>query len=726
MKKVMNWWLMAAVVLGIGFGFTACSDDDDDNNGTEQRSDVDPLDNDEARTAFRWLCVLSNVQTLDANWQSKTYEPSVGEASENSEYTRIVVVNDLEEAKMDFSKLADKDPSELGAKVTISGGAAGTMTWEPSAAGAQNLAVVTVTSRIMPHLQKIVYCTEDQKGQNGSLFGNNMKGTAYYRFGDVIQDSEGYYWVCVRPCFAPAKSSECSSKGDSHWINIFNASAAGGKTIPDANIISKWDNLDKYKNQTILLPTKLPYDRQHIYNLSQLVAALLNPTQYADINTGYDDRALGGFPYQYNGKKFVEAVAQYWNEADENGATIWQKLFNHTYEEMKTLKVMKFIYQGYSWTWGNSGNVWVYSCTGYAGKYVGSTSDDKVSIDFVNQGFNVRYFAQENVEAKKAVPWKRFVNANEGGDKPDGTWVVRYKKGEDLMTAGKFSYYSQITSRDGNTKDVYRYNEKQAIAAGENITPQTENEVQSVDTKPLTTPVIGSLVTSDGKFYANRAAAQKANATPVAMVIFVGGKNNYVEENDDNHYNALAMALTNVKDSQGTTQFAWSDQASANHNCGYDEDIHENDRLKHQLDPHDMKYYYDGIAITKRLATHECNENHRHPAAEVVYNLPAPVNAAGFSKWFIPSLGQFKMVLEGMGLKKKATTKWEGSIANWPWGAAGYPDSNFATIWTCTETTLGYEGVVFYGAGEDHGNQYDTWNKETKAVIRPLLAFTVK
>jgi hypothetical protein len=84
------------------------------------------------------------------------------------------------------------------------------------------------------------------------------------------------------------------------------------------------------------------------------------------------------------------------------------------------------------------------------------------------------------------------------------------------------------------------------------------------------------------------------------------------------------------------------------------------------------------------------------------------------------------MVLEGMGLKKKTTTKWEGSIANWPWGAAGYPDSNFATIWTCTETTLGYEGVVFYGAGEDHGNQYDTWNKETKAVIRPLLAFTVK
>ena len=41
MKKVMNWWLMAAVVLGFSLSFTACSDDDDDDiNGTEQSSDA--------------------------------------------------------------------------------------------------------------------------------------------------------------------------------------------------------------------------------------------------------------------------------------------------------------------------------------------------------------------------------------------------------------------------------------------------------------------------------------------------------------------------------------------------------------------------------------------------------------------------------------------------------------------------------------------------------------
>ena len=263
---------MAVLVVGVGFGVTACSDDDDDNNGTEQRSDVDPLDNDEARTAFRWLCALTDAQTIDANWQSKTYEPTIGVASENNEYTRIVVVETLDEAKVSFASIADKETSELGGKVTVSGGAAGTMTWEPSKAGAENLAVVTVNSRIMPHLQKLVYCTEDQKGQNGSLFGNSMKGTPYYRFGDVIQDPDGYYWVCVRPCFAANPADETGytdTKGDSHWINIFNAAESGGKVeMPKANVKDSWNNLAKYNHQTIKLPTGLAYNREHLFNLA--------------------------------------------------------------------------------------------------------------------------------------------------------------------------------------------------------------------------------------------------------------------------------------------------------------------------------------------------------------------------------------------------------------------------------------------------------------------------
>ena len=280
MKKVFNWMLMATVMLGLSLSFTACSDDDDDNNSSEQqKDDVSPLDTDEARVAWRWLCALTNAEGFDANWKSKTWEPTVGQPSDNNQYTRIVVVDDLDAAKVQFSKLADIELSQLSTKQTVDGGAAGSMIWSQSAEGAQNLAVVEVKSRIMPHLQQIVYCTAEQVGSNGLIF-DSMKGVAYYRLGDVVRDQQGYYWICVRPSFAP-------DKGDSHWINIYNASASGKvnnqkKPILDENIESKYNNLDKYKNVTIKLQTKLTYDREHIYNLNNLIWALLKPQAYKD------------------------------------------------------------------------------------------------------------------------------------------------------------------------------------------------------------------------------------------------------------------------------------------------------------------------------------------------------------------------------------------------------------------------------------------------------------
>jgi hypothetical protein len=112
-------------------------------------------------------------------------------------------------------------------------------------------------------------------------------------------------------------------------------------------------------------------------------------------------------------------------------------------------------------------------------------------------------------------------------------------------------------------------------------------------------PVVGCLLTSDGKFYANKAAAQHANATPVAMVIFVGGKNQFVEDNDELKYNALAMSLTYVKNSQGQEMIEWSNQEAEGSNCGYDPVKHGDDKNKHLVDPLDIKYYYDGIAVTE-------------------------------------------------------------------------------------------------------------------------------
>ena len=100
--------------------------------------------------------------------------------SKNESNTRVVVVADIDHARMNF---------------------------------ASNLATVDVNTKLIPHLSKIVYCTVDQVGDN---FGSAYAGTAYYRFGDVVEDSEGYYWVCVKPAFGTGRAPQQQG----YWMNI--------------------------------------------------------------------------------------------------------------------------------------------------------------------------------------------------------------------------------------------------------------------------------------------------------------------------------------------------------------------------------------------------------------------------------------------------------------------------------------------------------------------------
>ena len=195
--------LTAALMVAFGLCAVSCSDDDEpktDENGQPLRDDVDPMDNITVRTATRWLNALAGTDSLTADWQQKEYEPVIGEPSQNNELTRIVVVSDIDEAQLNFASIADVSTSELNATKTVSQDGVGTMTWTKSEAGEANIATVDVRINQMPRLRSIVYCTAEQVGKNG-LFSSSVSGTAYYRFGDVVQDNEGYYWVCVRPAY---------------------------------------------------------------------------------------------------------------------------------------------------------------------------------------------------------------------------------------------------------------------------------------------------------------------------------------------------------------------------------------------------------------------------------------------------------------------------------------------------------------------------------------------
>ena len=634
MKKLLNMMLMVALMSGLSQFVTSCKDDDDKNTSEERNNDADPLDTDEAQTAWRWLCALTNTETLTSDWNKKTYEPTVGVASENNANTRIVVVADLDEAKTKFASLSGASVSELGGELTVSQGGVGRLTWTPSKAGAQNLAEVTVDTKLIPRLTKIVYCTEDQVGVNGGLFGDTVTGTAYYRLGDVIEDGEGYYWVCVRPSF------DQGNKGKSHWINIFNASSNGRgtdgnlKPIPEGNVYNKYDNLEKYNYRTILLPTKLKYSREHMNNLGNLVYALLNPEDYAQ-QVGTDENlhnnGLCGFDYQYHGELFLKAVAKYWDQPTANGHTVWEVLFNCSRKTLKTdMKNLYFTYQGYQWRVGRTGYVWEFEvdmAKRFQKSTPGSESGDKKLYNLADDGYDINIYAGDGNAKMSNI---NRDNVAEQFDDGDFCYVVRYKTGQELMGNGTYTAYSEING----CKEIYRYNNKTGKQTQQPVETEKDLEKLLPPEKPNTvthnTEEVehGCLIAKNGYFYKTAADCTLDNTEPVGVVVAKGGA-----LEDDTNYNILCMALGECTDVQsGSPLIAWSETLAA---CqkGLPKD---NQTV--------WMSYFDGLAATKKLSD-GCGMSHVHPAAKAAWEFNLGIDskvmeAQKISRCFLPSVGQ--------------------------------------------------------------------------------------
>ena len=650
----------------------SCSDDDD--KKSEQRNaDADPLDTDEAETAWRWLCAMTDAETLTNDWATKTYEPTIGVASENNDNARIVIVGDLEEAKSKFAGIAGVETNQLGGEFTVSQAGVGKLVWTPSKAGAQNLAEVAVDTKLLPRLQKIIYCTEEQRGQNG-LFSTNVDGTAYYRLGDVIRDGEGYYWVCVRPAFKQG------DKGTSHWINIINASETGNvnatdvqKPMPEEYIYDKYNDLEKYNHRTILLPTKLKYSREHMNNLANLIWALLDPGAYhTKVGNG---KGLCGFDYTYHGEKFLKKVADYWDQpVIHNGAkeyNVWQILFNRTRNQMKNyMNGMSFIYKGYQWRTGRWGYVWEFTSKredGFQSHTPGSESGDQVRRDFADNGYDIRTYcgdpAAENSNTQNNPP--QFLQQQY-------TWVVRYKSGKELSE--DYSPYKAIPFFHEN--EIYRYNEK--TGRGTHAALETEDGTEKVGT-PLSKPVVGCVLGADYQFYANATEASKNDVKPIAIVVHYGSKGS-VETGSN--YRGLAIATDYEK-----KYVLWG--AKAYKDCGVTKCQSTNEYSKH----------LDGIKCTETLYN-GCGKNHDHPAARKCWTADTH---EGFSNWFMPSSGQWILALKGMGIgwndnMGSVTGSYHERTVNDFFEKAGVEPN----LYVNSNTTYGY-----WSSTQDHTSDHD-------------------
>ena len=695
MKK-LTFCLFAALLCGMSLTVSSCKDDDNDNTSEQRNEDADPLDTPEAQAAWRWLCALTDAESLDKNWASQTYTPVIGQESTQNGNTRVVVVADIDEAKMKFSSFADVDPNELTKETTVSESGVGTLTWTPSAEGAENLAEVTVKTKLIPSLQKIVYCTQEQAGKNFGGFND----VCYYRFGDVVRDSEGYYWICVRPSHAP-------NKNDSHWINIFNYNS--NQPIPDKNLYTKYDKVDRYNKKTIVLPTGLKGSREHVYNLSNLLWAMKNPSDYLSKGADGQGKGLGGFNFNLNGENFITAVADYWDEpvyGDNDNQSLYEVLFGCTRAEFEGLKTLNFFYKGYSWWRGNEPTLWCYTSKEYKGlqDYAGNESNDEKKFS-ITEGFDIKIAAGKASDAKNSVMPKQFT------DDKQAFFLVRYKTGEQLMARGKYSRYVQLNLGEGGY-DVYRFNEKTGATAQDDLITDLNlpNKMQLVQ------PKVGCLIGQDGNFYATVKACKNFNTTPVAMVVYYGDKK--VEKN--RLYNGLAMALEDIKNNN-EEGFEWqSDQT----NPIFCSDIHTTDTTM-------VKRILDGLDRTHYQRV--CKEGHYHQPAILADDYRSTAESAiestkyAYSTFFLPSLGQWVLARDGIG------DSWTFDLGNATNGNfyrlfinnglldAGYklPEGVYATT---TESDWKHNWTVkFEGYGS--GRFMSTESKFHKQKVRPFIAF---
>ena len=148
----------------------------------------------------------------------------------------------------------------------------------------------------------------------------------------------------------------------------------------------------------------------------------------------------------------------------------------------------------------------------------------------------------------------------------------------------------------------------------------------------LSASAVGEIVCSDGLAYA---AADKDNlptgVTAVAIVAYVGDAGSV--DASSSTYKGLAIAMTNANDGSG---------------CGWGEYFVSYNCVSKSNDIAIAIGYKDGISSTNTLTS----DGHYHEAATAAVSNNGTAAPTGTSGWFLPSMGQWNLIVQGLASKK--------------------------------------------------------------------------
>jgi len=563
---------------------------------------------------------------------------------------------------------------------------------------------VDVSIKQIPTLKKIVYMP-------GAYANGSFQGKAYYRFGDVVSrpgvDYEGRditeYWICVRPSFGP------ESKGDSHWVCV--------NVLPKKNT---WHH-DGSNEREYFLPTNIGTNEEHMQNLAELLYAIYFPEKWEEnitrsLNNNGKLKMFHDFSPNkmgYHNMNFWTNVREQWRDHD-----ILKKAFNfrsdeQVFKDMLEDDGLRLLYKGYSWWTTTSWNCTLYEAHFQNGTDLKEKNMHKVSYDKPNanmQGFAMDCRMMGDGDSIRSFydNYKQFFN-----DDNNYRWTVRHATGKELAARG-YGYDQQ--SKIEGVDNVYRYYHNAYPV--EDLTEAGPEETSAeVDRNH---PRVGYIIGKNGHFYKSYDMAEIQGGGAKAMVVYLGGDERVEKDKD---WNGLAIALKDLQDNEAFCE------------AGMDKELCTTNAA---IDKH-MFIRLDGWAMTKKLKDHACNPNHRHPAAEAVWNLEKP---DGCSEWFIPSTGQWNLALKGQGFGGytyiEETDQWVApNTGKWLWYRANVPEEDARLYYTgfymtCTEKKA-YNNIVDYNNSVglfyvfkysiQEGPVFETKKKTNESNIRPFIAF---
>jgi len=661
--------LMAAAVVVLGMGMVSCVDKADNSvTPSDNPQEQQAQDAQQAKAEKFWAVVshLVDVDDYTPDYADKTFEPTYGVAQGN-DGTRYVYTNTAAAAAERFADLVERDDIDENTQTyTYDDPDVGKLVYTKGTG--RNLATVDVDIKQIPTLKKIVYVP-------GAYANGSFRGRAYYRFGDVVkrpvQDYNGNnvdeYWICVRPSFG------LEGKGDSHWVCL--------NVLPKKNV---WHYHSKTNGKDYYLPTGLGTNQEHMQNLAEMLYAIYDPVQWQENVSDIANTGLEMFhdfdktKYTLHNQYFWKNVQRQWKNKD-----ILKKAFNYTGSEADFkqmlfegvyLSGLHLLYYGYSWYTSVSWNATLYEAI-----YMNGAANKEKNMHMANYEKPERHMKEIGFDCRKRgqdlfSDYKTFFN-----DGVDYRWTVRHATGKELASDGRYDVRTAIRG----VEEVYRYYH--------DVVPTPADAYATTDPEETPEPKginkddvqVGNILARSGNFYRTFTEALENQDAPVAMVVYLGGRNR-VEKGQP--WNGLAISLEDVTDSQGNAPLF---MGADNKNVLCTTNIVELEHLTSRR---------DGLAMTQRLKTHACYAEHSHPAAEMVGAMAA---VYGCSDWFLPSTGQWDLAMQGMGFGTGTIyghgdadgDKWgyDPQSGHWPWAAAGVPGAAFdlndpnAIYMTCTE-----------------------------------------